>query len=776
MDDLFDKALHYLGRNKKDTFVINIGAMDGVMFDEMVGYTNMYGFKGLYVEPIPYLFEQLPINFPQEGNRFENSAISNQDGKIDMLTIDRDAIDKNEVHSCFYGMSSIYPPKNGLASEGDAETVRKHGKIVSVDCITFDTLIQRHNLTDIDVLKIDTEGHDFVIFNQIDLKKHNIGVIRVEWINLSENERTLIEAKLNFNGYRYEVIGQDITAITPELYDKIFTKEVEKEKEKVTVVTGLWDISRNNLSEGWGRNFDHYKTHFKNLLAIENPMIIFCEEQLEGFIWEHRTKDNTILITRAASSFKENFDFYQQVQDIRQDETWLSRSGWIRESTQARLPLYNPLVMSKIFMLNDARIFDTFDSDMLIWVDAGITNTVHQGYFTHDKVLRKLPNIVDNFFFISFPYDGKVEIHGFEYEAMCKYAGAQVDCVARGGIFGGKKKYIERLNQLYYDILRDSINSGYMGTEESLFTILMYRHPDLIQYFDIEDNGLISKFCEDAKENRLEPKKKFKKVSAARVALYVLTYNSPKQLSSLLTSLNKCDEDFINKPNLIVIDNSTDEKTFQDYEYICKEYNAIRYKFNNIGINGGRFFAAKHAYENNYDFHLFFEDDMNLLSPNNDRDRFGLSRWFPNLYRGVVDIMQRYDYDFLKLSFQEFFGDNSEQWAWTNLPEIEKRRYFPNMPIDGVRPQTQFKEIKLFSGLPFIDGEVYYSNWPQIVSKNGCYKMFLETQWEYPYEQTWMSHIYQEMKKGNIRSAIILGSPVEHDRFQFYPKEDRREN
>ena len=59
MDNFFDKTLHYLGRNQEEVFVMNIGAMDGVLFDEMIGYTNMYNFKGLYVEPIPYLFEKL---------------------------------------------------------------------------------------------------------------------------------------------------------------------------------------------------------------------------------------------------------------------------------------------------------------------------------------------------------------------------------------------------------------------------------------------------------------------------------------------------------------------------------------------------------------------------------------------------------------------------------------------------------------------------------------------------------------------------------------------
>ena len=46
-----------------------------------------------------------------------------------------------------------------------------------------------------------------------------------------------------------------------------------------------------------------------------------------------------------------------------------------------------------------------------------------------------------------------------------------------------------------------------MGTEESLFSIMCYKHSDIINYFEIEGNGLIGKFFEDLKKNdKLVPK------------------------------------------------------------------------------------------------------------------------------------------------------------------------------------------------------------------------------------------------------------------------------
>ena len=75
-----------------------------------------------------------------------------------------------------------------------------------------------------------------------------------------------------------------------------------------------------------------------------------------------------------------------------------------------------------------------------------------------------------------------------------------------------------------------------------------------------------------------------------------------------------------------------------------------------------------------------------------------------------------------------------------------------------------------------MDGEVYYSNWPQIVSKYGNKKMFLTEKWAHPFEQTWMSYMFQETKKGNLNPALLLLTPTEHDRFEHYERGLRKES
>ena len=54
--------------------------------------------------------------------------------------------------------------------------------------------------------------------------------------------------------------------------------------------------------------------------------------------------------------------------------------------------------------------------------------------------------------------------------------------------------------------------------------------------------------------------------------------------------------------------------------------------------------------------------------------------------------------------------------------------------------------------------------------------MFLQTKWDHPFEQTWMSYIFQETKKGKIRPAVLLASPINHHRFAHYAAELRKES
>lgn len=561
-----------------------------------------------------------------------------------------------------------------------------------------------------------------------------------------------------------------------------------------TIVSGLWNLSRN------GRDFDsHYLPRFREFLEIDAPMILFLPEYLHETVWEIRNENNTFIKTYELDDIQRLYSpHWNKTQYIRTNDKWLNitgEHGWLKTSPQATLEYYNPIVQSKMFMLHDASIYNNFNTDYFYWLDAGITNTVPKSHLVEDKALDSIVDITDPFIFLSYPYTSSGEIHGFDSSAMDRFAGEEVKYVCRGGLFGGHKQQISEANASYYSVLQSSLESGYMGTEESLFTIMSYKEPYLYKRFMLDDNGLIVKFTGallkgDVKlegTNKKKPsniKNVTTDISKLKTNVYILTFNFPEQVLYTIESMKKVPE-WLERPHLVLLDNSTNDDARNRNKEIADEYNFEYISLEgNKGICGGRQAAAEHFHNSDADYYFFFEDDMTSNPPEYEGQfcRNGLRKYIPNLYEILHKIMVKEDFDYLKMSFTEVYWDNDIQTSWYNVPQDIRTKYWPDydkLPITGRdpnAPRTEFDKIGNVDGVAYINGDVTYTNWPMIMSKKGNQKVFIDTTWAHPYEQTWMSHVFQMQKKGQINAAVLLASPIWHDRIKHYKPEERREN
>ena len=795
-ESILSKYLHQLGQLHPDAFVVQIGANDGISFDDTRGFLDMYKWPALLVEPVPELFVELQKNFSDRSNYiYEQSAITEIDGPIKMLNVSNQAIASNNLHPGYKGMSALYPLKNGFGTDYERDIYVKDNlaEDIEVNGITFSSLLTKHNISKFDVLICDAEGHDWVIFKQIDLTKCRPKVIRLEYMNLNKEEQKLVVQKLESHNYQYQITGQDIDAVDSLWLNQINSPEASIDKitgknPNLTIVSGLWDINR------VGRDWSIYQEHFDKFLKIPCNMVLWVPKSLEPFVWKRRSKSNTFVRTYELEDIKNLMfkPFWDKWQSIRNDPKWQNQAGWLSGSPQCQNEYYNPIVMSKMFFLHDSKIWNHFDTDYFLWLDAGISQTVYENYFYEIENLNRITENIDPFLFLSYPYEADKEIHGFEFNAINKYAGSKVDYVCRGGLFGGHKDFLAQANNEYYHLLERSINEGLAGTEESIFSILAKLRPENYRRYELDENGLIVKFMQainddDVKLTSVEKSEtKFTPVvhdiSKIKTNLYFLTFNFPEQLEATIKSLQK-HEDFLTHPvKRIIIDNSTNHEAREGNKQICDKYGFEHIIMNkNIGICGGRQFAAEHFHDTDSDFYLFFEDDMTISDPEEGICRNGFQKHVSGLYKKLHQIMLKEKFDFLKLSYTEVYMDNNIQVSWYNVPQNIRDRDWPDynrLPVSGLDPncpRTQFENIEVHDGLSYITGNIYYANWPHITSRAGNQKMFINTKWTHPYEQTWMSHVYQETLKGEIKSAVLLASPVTHDRFKYYEPEERIE-
>lgn len=541
-------------------------------------------------------------------------------------------------------------------------------------------------------------------------------------------------------------------------------------KSNLTLVTALFDLGRGEMGTSFSRSFEHYKECFSRLLKLDFNLVIFCEPELDEFIWQFRTHENTRIVRRTKDDLRA-FPFYSKIQQIRTNPNWLNQAGWLADSTQAKLELYNPLVMSKQFFLNDATLFNFFETEYFLWVDAGLSNTVSLETYFDATFEKRIIKHLKKMMYVCFPYDGKVEVHGFEKNKMNALADTETEFVARGGVFGGPKFAINEFNDIYYNLLDQTLNNGYMGTEESIFTIMAYRHASKCNINMIEGNGLVVKFFEDLKK---EPLNK----NIEPLAIYVLTYNLPDQLELWINSFKKAYPKEFKKFKKYVINNSNDISIKDKYNQLFKDNNLeVIHENENIGINDGRQLAAEHFDQTDHEYMIFFEDDMLLHDGTIKVCKNGFNTFTEGLFQKSMEIVENNNLDYLKLSFSEFFGDAHMDWSWENVPRAKIDIYFPNVnESEDIRKKTKIDYTANHRGLSYALGTYHYCNWPLLFSKKGNKAIFLDVKFEHKYEQTFMSHVKSLMHENKIKAGCLLFSAINHVRQFHYVGKTRREN
>jgi hypothetical protein len=65
----------------------------------------------------------------------------------------------------------------------------------------LNTFLPENEIDSIDVFVTDAEGHDFIIFNQLDFSKYSPKFIILETHTLSQRDKNVIVKKLVDNGY-----------------------------------------------------------------------------------------------------------------------------------------------------------------------------------------------------------------------------------------------------------------------------------------------------------------------------------------------------------------------------------------------------------------------------------------------------------------------------------------------------------------------------------------------------------------------------------------------
>jgi len=143
------------------TFV-ELGACD---FENLTSLL-MADWKGYFIEPIPHYMDSLKADVERQGLSqnaiFEQSAITDYDGEIELVYV------TNPDEQWKRGISHVKPNgKNNYTSNLIGYNNFDYN-FIKVNALTLNSFLIKHQIDEIDLLKIDVEGHELVILEKYD--------------------------------------------------------------------------------------------------------------------------------------------------------------------------------------------------------------------------------------------------------------------------------------------------------------------------------------------------------------------------------------------------------------------------------------------------------------------------------------------------------------------------------------------------------------------------------------------------------------------------------
>ena len=206
-----EKILSFLFNQKKIDYLIQIGANDGLRFDNLNQYIKFHKTKSLLVEPIKQNFEDLKDNYKEHKNIvFENLAISVNNEISHLYKVNPLKL-KNYPGDHFIGITSF--DKNHLIKHGvkNKDIIKEQ-----VNSISINNLIIKHNINKFDLLFVDAEGYDADIVSDF-LKSSLIRpVIIFEYLHIPNKKFKNLVDQLNEKKYIFFSLSENIFCFPKE--------------------------------------------------------------------------------------------------------------------------------------------------------------------------------------------------------------------------------------------------------------------------------------------------------------------------------------------------------------------------------------------------------------------------------------------------------------------------------------------------------------------------------------------------------------------------------
>ena len=185
-----------------DAFFIEIGANDGSAHDQLRPIIRTRPWRGIMVEPVPYVFARLQANYGDlDRVALANVAISDRDGRMPFWHLEEAGPDDSAQLPDWYDELGSFSRETILGHGDQIPDIERRLRCTEVPTMTFDTLCETHGVADVDLVLVDTEGHDWEILRRIDLARYAPRLLVYEHYHLGAADRAAALEHLAAHGY-----------------------------------------------------------------------------------------------------------------------------------------------------------------------------------------------------------------------------------------------------------------------------------------------------------------------------------------------------------------------------------------------------------------------------------------------------------------------------------------------------------------------------------------------------------------------------------------------
>lgn len=149
-------------QREKNVAFVQVGAHDGTCGDLIHDFVINYPWRGIFIEPVPYLFERLVLNYKSYSDRFsfENIAIDASNGTREFYAVREAAA--GSVPGWHTQLGS-FDKNNILKHASSIPGLQKLIYVIDVRTMTMKSVLEKYSMGNPDIIAIDTEGFDGVI-------------------------------------------------------------------------------------------------------------------------------------------------------------------------------------------------------------------------------------------------------------------------------------------------------------------------------------------------------------------------------------------------------------------------------------------------------------------------------------------------------------------------------------------------------------------------------------------------------------------------------------